>query len=259
MLVSFKWQSKRAERMAVMRPYGNSRKKFSSLGTDNNVGPDPERIAFAPEKRGKAQTHAATSYASPPNYDLPVSPKFVLIPPMKMFSGWMAAALFGVCLVQAHAIDKVMISSFKRPGDVTKVNGGNAYNGVAAKNEETVHYELRLQNQTIGDLSGLKVDYIIFVQRQKLGERMTDPPKIERIAGSQPVDVLNNRDPKSVMTTAFALHKQTLGGGWSYTNGGRVRAEDSVGGVWVRISQGDQMIAEYINPSSVKSRGWDGK
>lgn len=171
----------------------------------------------------------------------------------------MAAAFLGLFLAHAEAIDKVAITSFKRPGDVTKVNAGNANNGVAAKNDETVHYELRLQNQTTADLATLNVEYIVFVQRQRLGEKMTDPPHIDRVTGSESVEVLNNREPKSVTTKDFTLHKGSLGGGYTYTNGGRLRAEDSVLGVWVRISQNGQMIAEYINPSSIKSRGWDQK
>jgi len=179
---------------------------------------------------------------------------------MKMLiRGVVATALMGVFLGHAGAIDKVMISSFKRPGDIKKINGGNADGGVPSKNDETVHYELRLQNQSLGELSKLNVEYIVFVQRQKLGERMTDPPRIERVSGSEAVAALNNREPLSVMTTDFTLHKGALGGGWTYNNGGRLRAEDSVIGVWVRISQDGQLVAEYANPSSVKSRGWDRK
>ena len=179
---------------------------------------------------------------------------------MKMsLSGWMAVAFLGAFISHASAIDKVMITSFKRPGDVTKVNEGNASGGVPSKNDETIHYELRLQNQTTGDLSTLNVEYVVFIQRQRLGERMTDPPKIDRVSGSQAVDALNNRDPQSVMTKDFTLHKGSLGGGWTYNNGGRLRAEDSVLGVWVRVSQSGQLIAEYVNPSSVKSRGWEKK
>jgi hypothetical protein len=179
---------------------------------------------------------------------------------MKTFlRGLVAVALLGALLGHAGAIDKIMVTSFKRPGDVSKVNGGNTDRGVAAKNDETVHYELRLQNQTIGDLSKLNVEYVVFVQRQKLGEKLSDPPHIDRVSGSQAVDVLNNREPQSVVTTDFTLHKGSLGGGWTYNNGGRIKAEDSVAGVWVRISQDGQLIAEYANPSSVKSRGWDKK
>src|SRR4051812_19487160 len=79
---------------------------------------------------------------------------------------WVATALLlGVFLNPANAIDKVAITSLKRPGDVTKVSGGDTNGGVPSKNDETVHYELRLQNQTTGDLSKLNVEYVIFVQR----------------------------------------------------------------------------------------------
>ncbi|HSI13638.1 MAG TPA: hypothetical protein VK961_16455 [Chthoniobacter sp.] len=173
--------------------------------------------------------------------------------------GLVLLALLGVFLGHAGAIDKVMITSFKRPGDIKKVNTGNADGGVPSKNDETVHYELRLQNQTTGDLAKLSVDYVVFVQRQKLGERTTDPARIERFSGTGPVELLNKTAPQSIMTTDFTLHKGALGGGWTYHNGGRLKAEDTVVGVWVRVSQEGQVIAEYANPSSVKARGWDQK
>lgn len=173
--------------------------------------------------------------------------------------GLVVTALLGVFLGHAGAIDKVMVTSFKRPGDIKKVNGGNAENGVPIKNDEAVHYELRLQNQTIGDLPKLSVDYVVFIQRQKLGEKMSDPPHIDRVTGTEAIELLNNRAPQSVMTSDFTLHKGSLGGGWTYNNGGRTKAEDTVVGVWVRVMQDGQLVAEYANPSSCKSRGWDKK
>lgn len=194
------------------------------------------------------------------HFDLLRLPLLVPIRLMKtVLRGLMVVALMSVFLGHAGAIDKVMITSFKRPGDIKKVNGGNADGGVPSKNDETVHYELRLQNQTTGDLATLSVDYVVFVQRQKLGERPSDPPHIDRISGNQAIELLNNRTPQSVMTSDFTLHKSALGGGWTYNNGGRLKAEDTVVGVWVRISQNGQLVAEYANPSSCKSRGWDKK
>ena len=245
--------------MAVIPPQGIADGKTSSLETDGNVGPPPDTVAFLFEKRGWQQNHEAAPQTTRAQA-CAIARFLVASGRMKTyFRGWMAVAFLGLFLGHAEAIDKIAITSFKRPGDVAKVNEGNANNGVAAKNDETIHYELRLQNQTTGDLATLNVEYVIFVQRQKLGQKMTDPAHVDRIVGSQNVDVLNNREPKSVTTTDFTLHKATLGGGWTYTNGGRLRAEDSVLGVWVRVSQNGQMIAEYINPSSVKSRGWDQK
>jgi hypothetical protein len=50
---------------------------------------------------------------------------------------------------------------------------------------------------------------------------------------------------------------ENLVGRFHYVNGGRIKAEDSLKGVWVRVSQDGQIIGEYMNPPSLSTRGWD--
>ncbi|MEP6667888.1 MAG: hypothetical protein ABJF10_01975 [Chthoniobacter sp.] len=103
------------------------------------------------------------------------------------------------------------------------------------------------------------MNYLLFVERPKLGSRLDQPSAVDRVTGTQNIDTLTNRAPQTVTTSDVVLHKDTMGGGWTYNNGGRLRAEDTVVGVWVRVSQGGQVIAEYANPPTVTKRGWDTK
>jgi hypothetical protein len=176
---------------------------------------------------------------------------------MKMFLG----GLMAIGLLCAHAAaqtDKVQVSVQKKRAEPARAplsSGG----GVAAKAGEKVIYELKLQNQSLSDLQKLTVDYQIFVERHKLGEKVGQEPHVDRIAGSKAIDVLTNREPQTVTTDELQLNKGSLGGGWSYVGGGKVKVEDNVVGVWVRVSQDGTVVGEYANPPNVTKRGWDHK
>jgi len=172
-----------------------------------------------------------------------------------LFGGGLALVLFGIGIYDASAVDKIVISSQKKPVATTKVSAGG--DGKRGLDKTAAVYELKLQNQTLADLTQLTVNYILFVERQKLGARLDQPSPVDRITGTQNIEVLSKSAPQSVTTSEITLNKSNLGGGWTYNNGGRLRAEDSVVGVWVRVLQGGEVIAEYANPPTVTKRGWD--
>ena len=152
---------------------------------------------------------------------------------------------------------KVQITAEKKRAEIAKGSVSRA--GSQAKSAENIQYVLTLKNLSPGDLAGLTVDYLLFVERQRLGEVKTDPSKVDRIAASQKVEVLTRQTPQVVTTSEITLNAENLVGRYHYKNGGRIRAEDGVIGVWVRVSQDGQLIGEYANPSTVTKRGWDTK
>jgi hypothetical protein len=168
--------------------------------------------------------------------------------------GLIVAGFFGVQLCAWGAPDKVVVTAQKKRNSNSQ--GAAGPGGSTAKSSEQDHYEFKVQNQTLGDLSQLQLDYVIFVDRPQLGKRADQPSTVDRVSGSQPIGVLTNREPQTVKSSDFALGKSSLVGGWTYDNGGRIRAEDSVVGVWVRITQNGQLIGEYTNPPTVTKRGW---
>jgi len=169
----------------------------------------------------------------------------------------MALSLFGVGLHEAAAVDKIGITSQRKP--VAAVKGAVGEGGSRAKDSTTICYDLKLQNQTLADFAQLTVNYIVFVERPKLGARLDQPSPVDRISGTQNIDALTTRMPQTVTTSQITLNKSNLVGGWTYNNGGRIRAEDMVVGVWVRVLQNGETIAEYANPPTVTKRGWDTK
>jgi hypothetical protein len=144
--------------------------------------------------------------------------------------------------------------------DRKRIEAGEAVSaGDTSKSSEKYVYEMKVQNRSFGDVPALDVQYLIFVERQKLGERK-EKDTIDRITGSAKVEPLSrNTMVRTVSTSEIVLAKQSLGGGMYYVNGGRQKVEDNIVGVWVRVLNEGKVIAEYTNPSTVTKRGWDKK
>jgi hypothetical protein len=150
---------------------------------------------------------------------------------------------------------KVQISAQKKHGEVEKGKVGRS--GSQAKSSSLQSYVITLQNITQGELKDLRVDYLVFVERQKLGEKKGEET-VERVTGTKMVESLG-RAPLAFTTDAVTLGTENLVGTFHYKNGGRIRAEDSLIGVWVRISQDGKLAAEYALPTTAINRGWDKK
>ena len=118
---------------------------------------------------------------------------------------------------------------------------------------------VKVQKRSFVDVPALDIQYVIFIERQKLGETK-DKDTIERISGSGKTEPLNvNTKSNSVNTSEFELVKQSLVGNYYYTNGGRRKVEDNVEGVWVKVLHEGKVIAEYANPTTITKRGWEKK
>ena len=172
--------------------------------------------------------------------------------------GWLVACLlsFGSPAIAAPLAKVQITAQLKRAAGTKKGNGAA---GSQVKATEKVSYALTVKNATFGDLPELTVDYILFVERQKLGEKKTGESPVERVTGTANVAGLPKQGSEVVTTDEVSLKTESLVGGYHYINGGRIRAEDSVVGVWVRVSQAGQLVGEYAMPSTIIRRGWEKK
>ncbi|MEP6671124.1 MAG: hypothetical protein ABJF10_18330 [Chthoniobacter sp.] len=131
--------------------------------------------------------------------------------------------------------------------------------GAESKTADKFLYELKVQNRSFGDVPALDVQYLIFVERQKLGTSK-DKDTVDRITGSAKFEPLTRKTMiQTAKTSEFQLAKQVLVGDTYYINGGRRKVEDNVLGIWVKVINEGKVIAEYTNPSTVTKRGWDKK
>lgn len=150
---------------------------------------------------------------------------------------------------------KVQITATKKRGEV--VRGKAESEGSIAKSTETVSYVFSLKNLSFGDLGKLTVDYILFIERPKIGEKKNQPVHVERVKGSKAVEALIRQAPQTVTADEVTLATENVTGGYIYRDGGRIKAEDTVTGVWVRVSQDGQIVGEYASPSSITKETWD--
>jgi len=79
------------------------------------------------------------------------------------------------------------------------------------------------------------------------------------VTGSTPVAMLAKQASEVVDTSEVTLKTETVTGGYLYLNGGRIKAEDTILGIWVRVSQGGELVGEYMAPASIAKQGWEKK
>ena len=112
-----------------------------------------------------------------------------------------------------------------------------------------------IENKTFKDLSGLEMKYVIFFKHEKLGGRDAATPR--RQSGSLTIDLLKPHEKKSVTTNSVELNNAHLAPNYYYSDGGRQKAQDTLGGLWVRVYQNGQQLAEYANPSTLTKEHWE--
>ena len=122
----------------------------------------------------------------------------------------------------------------------------------AAKENWT--YEIMLENRRFQPLTQLQARYMVFYTTAELGSK--EAPLQQHQNGSFSIDVLQPQEKKQFTTTPIDLNKSHLVGRRHYVNGGRMKAEDALVGVWVRVYQGERIIGEYANPSTLMKEQW---
>jgi len=126
-------------------------------------------------------------------------------------------------------------------------------NGLTLKVKESFLYEVTVTNSAFKPSPELQARYVIFIDRQDLGSKQ-GTEKEDRITGDAPVGALAPHGNTSFRTKPVQLKEQSLTGGWIYSNGGRIKAKDSLAGVWIKLFEGEKEVAEYANPSTLTSR-----
>jgi hypothetical protein len=131
--------------------------------------------------------------------------------------------------------------------------GKAASPGNVSEKTETVVYQVTVTNTTFKPSAALKAKYILFVERQEVGEKPGNE-QIDKVKGSADVKELKPREKEIFSTSEIKLRQGGLSGAYYFPDGGRVKAKDNVVGVWIKLFDGSIEVAEYINPTTLSGK-----
>ncbi len=129
-----------------------------------------------------------------------------------------------------------------------------AVGGGTNKTNENWVYDVTIENKTFKELSGVEIKYTVFFKQEKQGSK--EAPMQVHQNGTFTLPVLKPHEKQTFTTDSVELRKSNLVGEFHYANGGRIRAEDTLAGLAVRIYQNGQPWAEYANPSTLLKENW---
>lgn len=115
-------------------------------------------------------------------------------------------------------------------------------------------YEVILNNTGDKDVPEVRVDYLMFLFRDKIGAKKRSDGTIERQKGSIELRTLKARSESRLPTKTFEMKETELAPGyvWSLQEAGHEPdSEDSLEGIWVKVYSGDTLILESSRPESL--------
>lgn len=124
-------------------------------------------------------------------------------------------------------------------------------------------FELTIETRREEPATNLKAEYRILVERGlDVGHpRRDDGEKVEAVAGSVDLTKLVPREEMEFETKTVEIHKSSLDINYYFEGNVVENSKDDLIGIWVRIYDGDTLLAEAAKPSSLprKYRWKDGK
>lgn len=159
-----------------------------------------------------------------------------------------AALLFAPLFAQAGDLQ---ISVLRKKGEAeqtTRVSEGETFKG-----KENYFYEVSVSNKSFKPSHALEARYILFVERQEMGQKIGSE-RVEKVKGTAKVAALDAHANTHFDTKTVSLRERGLVGAYYYANGGRIKAKDSLTGVWIKLFDGNTEVAEYVNPTSLTSK-----
>lgn len=167
---------------------------------------------------------------------------FLVVALLALFAGFGRADVLDM---EIHCVAKKMDATGNQTSRV----------GHITRAKERWAYDVTVENKTFKDLSGLEMKYVIFFNKEKLAAR--DAAASRRRSGSLTIGSLKPREKKSFTTDSIELDSARLASDFYYADGGRQKAQDTLGGLWVRVYQNGQQVGEYANPSTLTKERWE--
>ncbi len=161
-----------------------------------------------------------------------------------------AAVLFiAIALVRptfAGDID-LKISATPKEESAEKDRAGNT----AVATSEAFYKIVLKNNSMTKDTPELRAEYRVFylVDDGKTNRR---DAKLKRQPGEAEVAAIPGGKQFEFTTNPVKLRMKSLSSGYYYTSGRRDTSKDELEGIWVRVMDGDEVVGEFVHPSTIK-------
>lgn len=113
--------------------------------------------------------------------------------------------------------------------------------------------EVKIKNRAFKPSPELEARYIIFVKRQKIGQK-ENQELIDKVKGTSKIASMKPGALSSFLTSDVPLFQGHMAAGWITAEGGRQSSQDAVSGIWLRLYAGGVQVAEYINPTTLSGK-----
>lgn len=121
---------------------------------------------------------------------------------------------------------------------------------------EVYGYEITLTNRSPYQLSDLEIEYRYFIWEGDVGATGQNR-RIRHQDGRTRIDSLPPRAQAEFKTDTTTLRSTRLKPNWSYSNSNQRRTKDDLRGVWVRVRDKGNLIAEFSNPAGLmETESW---
>jgi len=115
-------------------------------------------------------------------------------------------------------------------------------------------YVVTIKNNGPNDLVGARVEYRFYMTGNVRAEGSSEPD-MKRKEGREDMGTLRVGDSFTFTTDTFDVPRATPRGGfYYYVDGSRSRFRSELGGVWLRVYLGNNIVTEKAEPASISSR-----
>lgn len=118
-------------------------------------------------------------------------------------------------------------------------------------------YKVKVVNESDMDLTGLEAKYRYYVFKNDVAADKRSSGKTIKVSGESKISTLPKRSETGFETKQTDMMETDLESGYRWAGGGKAKSEDELEGIWVRIYQGDTLISEFANPTTLpKKEKW---
>lgn len=128
-----------------------------------------------------------------------------------------------------------------------------ANRGSEVVTEEQWVYEVTVENRGFNEVRGLEIEYRVFVFDDR-GRGSDHRVPLKKSAGTTTIEALPRSGKTTFQTEPQRIVKSQLNPDWVYTDGTSPRITDRLKGIWIRVKQNGQQVAEWMNPSTLNDK-----